>query len=115
MARNTNIFYAYPAQPPSIGEAINGAIQNLRKDSEVKWYRARFKTWPEMDVSGRDLPRTVLRQIDKAEIFACDLTYPNMNVSFELGYAIGRFKRVFISLNVGIKPHSPISIPSILV
>ena len=103
MARNTNIFYAYPAQPPSIGEAINGAIQNLRKDSEVKRYRARFKTWPEMDVSGRDLPRTVLRQIDRAEIFACDLTYPNMNVSFELGYAIGRFKRVFVSLDVGIK------------
>lgn len=103
MARNINIFYAYPAEPPTTEEAINGAIAIIRRDEEAKRYRVRFKTWPEMNVSGKDMPRTVLRQIDRAEIFACDLTYPNMNVSFELGYAIGRFKRVFATLNRGIK------------
>ena len=103
MARNINIFYAYPADPPTTGEAINGAIESIRRDDDAKRYRVRFRTWPEMNISGKDMPRTVLKHIDRADIFACDLTYPNMNVSFELGYAIGRFKRVFATLNGGIK------------
>ena len=40
--------------------------------------------------------------IDKADVFACDLTYPNINVAFELGYAIGSFKRIWISLDTSI-------------
>ena len=45
----------------------------------------------------------ILRNIDRSDVFACDLTHINSNVSFELGYAIGRFKRIWISLNTGIK------------
>jgi hypothetical protein len=36
-------------------------------------------------------------------VFACDLTYPNPNVAFELGFAIGKFKRIFLSVDVGIE------------
>ncbi len=46
---------------------------------------------------------SILQQIDRASVFACDLTYSNPNVSFELGYAIGRFKRIWISLNTSIE------------
>ena len=35
-------------------------------------------------------------------MFACDVTYLNDNVAFELGYAIGRFKRIWISLDTSI-------------
>ena len=43
-----------------------------------------------------------MSQVDRSQIFSCDLTYPNPNVSFELGYAIARFKRIFTTLNPGI-------------
>ena len=102
MPNNTTIFYAYPSQPPTVNEAIQSAIQAISEDADAKQFRVRFRPWPEMDISGRDLARTVLRQIDRADVFACDLTYPNSNVSFELGFAIARRKRVFASLDAGI-------------
>ena len=52
-----------------------------------------------MNVSGKQLINNILENIDRSDVFACDLTYPNSNVSFELGYAIGRFKRIWISLD----------------
>ena len=56
-----------------------------------------------MSVGGKGLVATILQNIDRADVFACDLTYPNRNVSFELGYAIGRFKRIWIALNTSIE------------
>ena len=44
-----------------------------------------------MGVGGMRLVDTILSNIDRADVFACDLTYPNPNVSFELGYAIVLF------------------------
>ena len=56
-----------------------------------------------MNVGGKRLVNTILENIDRADVFACDLTYLNHNVSFELGYAIGRFKRVWITLDTSIE------------
>lgn len=52
---------------------------------------------------GQHLLQSILDQIDNCDVFACDLTYPNANVAFELGYAIARFKRVWISLNTTVE------------
>ena len=52
-----------------------------------------------MSIAGRNLVDKILEEINRSNIFACDLTYPNLNVAFELGYAIARFKRVWIVLN----------------
>ena len=53
--------------------------------------------------SGSPLAEMIIKNIDNAQIFACDLTYPNHNVSFEIGYAIGRYKRIFASLDTTIE------------
>lgn len=62
----------------------------------------RIRPWPELSVSGKRLLHEITSGIDRAEIFACDVTYLNSNVAFELGYAVGRFKRIWISLDVSV-------------
>ena len=103
MARRVNIFYGYPSRPPFIGESIANAIEKLKAHQEIRQNSVRFRPWPTIRVSGKILAREVMNNIDRAEVFACDLTYPNDNVSFELGYAIGRYKRIFISLDSTIE------------
>ena len=103
MARRINVFYGYPFAPPAIGEAVEAATKELRSHPDGIGKRVRFKVWPDVRASGQHLARTITENIDRSQIFACDLTYLNNNVSFELGYAIGRFKRIFVSVDTSIK------------
>ena len=82
---------------------MTAATKSIKGHPELSGSRVRFKLWPTLTASGKPLAKTIMENIDRAQIFACDLTYPNNNVSFELGYAIGRFKRLFISLDSGIE------------
>ena len=102
MPRRTRVFYAYPNNPPDLGETILASIDRLKADSALKRQNVRFTPWKDNIVSGKQLISTITGQIDRHQVFACDLTYPNPNVSFELGYAIGRFKRIYVSLNPNI-------------
>ena len=102
MPSQVKVFYAYPNYPPGIGETIASALSKLNEISDIKRNSVRFTKWTDNPVAGSRLIRTVLSQIDRSQIFSCDLTYPNLNVSFELGYAIARFKRIFTTLNPSI-------------
>lgn len=99
MAKRVGIFYAYPSNPPDIEEAIKDAIAYLKTVPLIKDANLHFRPWPDMSITGKRILREITQNIDRAEVFACDLTYPNLNVAFELGYAIARSKRVWISLN----------------
>jgi hypothetical protein len=98
MARVT-VFYAYPSAPEHLGETITNALSDLKSMRLIKAAAVRFKPWPSLSIGGKRLTSEITQAIDRAQIFACDLTYPNPNVAFELGYAVGRFKRIWISLN----------------
>ena len=100
MARRSNdVFYAFPSDPPDLAETIESAAKILKQDSIIKNEAVRIRPWPDMRISGRQLISTITDNIKKADVFACDLTYPNNNVTFELAYAIGQIKRLWISLN----------------
>ena len=101
MAR-TVIFYGYPSSPASVGEDINAAIIDLKLALQIRSADVQFRPWPETRISGKRLAATIHQNIGRGHVFACDLTYPNRNVAFELGYAIGSFKRLWISLNTSI-------------
>ena len=102
MPKQVRVFYAYPNHPPNVGETISTAVSKLKAGGVLKRNNLRFRLWTDNAVSGKPLVTTILGQIDRSHLFACDLTYPNPNVSFELGYAIARFKRIFTSLNSSI-------------
>ena len=102
MPPRVRVFYAYPNYPPSIGETTSSALSKLNENSDIKRNSIRFTKWADNPVSGSRLIKNILGKVDRSQIFSCDLTYPNPNVSFELGYAIARFKRIFTTLNPGI-------------
>lgn len=70
-------------------------------------HSARITPWERMNISGKLLVQEICRQIDQADFFCADLTGINPNVLFELGYAIGRNKRIWLvldsSLNTAVR------------
>lgn len=91
------IFFAYQSKEKS-GDSINiDAIKAFAQN------RIDVKTWESMKSSGKLLNRDILDAISSAEIFACDLTYINFNVYFELGFAIGKRKFILPLINNTIK------------
>lgn len=102
MSESVTAFYAFPYEPASVRESVQSAITRMGRQSDVVGSHVRFRTWVDLSVSGKVLTEEILESIDESEIFSCDLTHQNANVSFELGYAIGRFKRIFASLNTSI-------------
>jgi nucleoside 2-deoxyribosyltransferase len=89
------IFFAYEGGHPENADAIKFGIKEFNQHQS----KLLAKTWEEMEVSGKIINKCITDEIDNCTIFACDLTYLNHNVLFELGYAIGKNKNLLIMLN----------------
>lgn len=97
MGTIVNCFFAYPANPPALSEVIEKSIDeinNLGKDL------INAHGWKTLGVSGKIIIQEVCKAIDDCDLFICDLTYLNPNVLFELGYAIARNRRIWITLDI---------------
>ncbi len=86
-------FYAYPSSLDDVRHVIQAgkAITNAaRRDLEIL-------LWEENDISGRPLTDPIFEGISKADILIADVTAMNFNVTFEIGYAVGLGKRVYLT------------------
>ncbi len=101
--KRATLFYAYPSRPPDVDETITRTLDHLKRISDFRDENIRFRLWPDVPVSGRVLINQITEHIYRSVVFACDVTYANRNVAFELGYAIGKFKRICLSLDTSIK------------
>ncbi|MBE7437819.1 MAG: hypothetical protein HS115_05120 [Spirochaetales bacterium] len=92
------IFFAYPAAEPQIKDAITKAVRDFNH------HQHNFKgiTWEDLHINGRLINAAILKEIQEADIFICDLSRLNVNVLFELGYAIGLRKSILIFLNENV-------------
>ncbi len=88
-------FAAYPSQPSQIGQTITAAINRLRVENR----EVELNTWEENDIAGRFISESILEEIDHGQLLVADITQLNFNVVFEVGYAIGRGKRVYLIRN----------------
>jgi hypothetical protein len=88
-------FFAYPATPGSIGQTIKSALESLRSDKSAR----RVEGWEENDIAGRFIAHPILQKLDSVDFLLADITRLNFNVVFEIGYAIGRQKRVILVRN----------------
>ena len=86
----SQIFFGYPARPKSQGEVLRLTAAALGDQLDG----VEGVTWEGLQVGGRLVIQRVLDAIDVAEMCVFDITYPNENVLFEVGYAIARGKRV---------------------
>lgn len=98
MSNSIRGFFAYPSQPASIPEIVKSAVDKINKSQECQ-----IKTWQECAISGKVIIDVICREIDDADLFIADLTGGNPNVLFELGYAIGKRKRIWLLLDTSIE------------
>jgi len=93
-----NGLIAYPARPEQIGSTVRRAVEALRDDGVPH----QLTPWEELDVAGRFIANAVLGKIESGDVLVADVTRPNFNVAFEIGFAIGRGKPVMLIRNAAL-------------
>jgi hypothetical protein len=87
-------FFAYPSADPIMSTA----------DEAVREVRAIHVTpWPHMNTFGYRLDNLIREQIDTADFLLADVTIPNFNVYYEIGYCIGSGKPVVPTVDFSLK------------
>src|SRR6266851_7848497 len=92
-------FICFPSEPEQLGTAIQSAARQFAAGGPSK-----VETWRQLDIPGRFLSENILEKIDGADFVVADITRLNFNVTFEVGYAIGRGKRIILIVNEALRP-----------
>uniref|UniRef100_UPI002ABDB9B1 P-loop ATPase, Sll1717 family n=1 Tax=Priestia megaterium TaxID=1404 RepID=UPI002ABDB9B1 len=92
--KNKKAFYAYASNGKDLLEDIHEAVKIINDSKGIT-----ITTWEDLAISGKSIIKGILRAIDECDLFICDLTYLNFNVLYELGYAISKEKKIWITLN----------------
>lgn len=99
---NLTAFFAYAAHPREIGEAIERAVGLVNERGNIL-----VRSWTALDIVGQFISDRVLEGIDNADILIADISVLNFNVTYEIGYAIGRGKRVLLTKNTSVREMTP--------
>lgn len=84
------------ASPSRSQELLNGLSEAIAT-ANARSSTLQFQLWTKNDIAGRDLVEPILERISNAPLFVADITYLNLNVTYEVGYAIGQSKRVLLT------------------
>lgn len=91
-------FVAYSSRDKNLTETIkNGIAKASARVSNI-----RFDPWEFNDIAGTPLISPIIEKIDNSSFIIADISYLNLNVVYEIGYAIGKKKRVFLIRYSGI-------------
>lgn len=91
-------FIAYAARP----EILNTTITTAARAATEANCGIKFVPWPENDIAGRPLTDPILEKIGESEFVVADISVPNFNVFYEIGFAIGQRKRAFLIRNKAV-------------
>jgi len=83
-------FFAFPDSPPDLVAPIQVSTAAV-KNSDAK---IGLQTWPQMAIFGSNIPDVIKSNIGNIDVLICGVTYPNLNVYYEIGYAIGAGKTI---------------------
>lgn len=100
MTSNEKGFFAYPANPSQIARTIGFAHQEIA----VRNVQVEVQTWEELDIVGHFISTEVLNGINSSDFFIADISELNFNVTYEIGYAIGKSKRLLLVRDRSYKP-----------
>lgn len=84
-------FFAYSSQPTYCEDVIETAIKEINSGQTVN-----ISSWKQLKVNGKFIINEVVEAIYKSDFFCADLTGLNDNVLFEIGYAIGINKPIWL-------------------
>lgn len=88
-------FYAYPSNPQLVADAVTTAIERVNAAIPS----VEIQGWEKCRVGGKVIIDEICKSIDDSVLFCADLTGLNPNVMFELGYAMARDKRIWLSID----------------
>ena len=91
MADRQVVFVAYPSDV-SVAETVMDAVRR----ANALPLPVRYEPWSFNDVSGSPLVSPILEKIDDSPFVVAEITNLNLNVVYEIGFAIGRCKRAFL-------------------
>ena len=94
VSREHKTFIAYPGSPNDLAKPITTAAEDLTKKG------ATVTAWPALEIFGANIPDRVRSAIEDADFVFADITKPNFNVYYEIGYAIGLGKTFSPIINV---------------
>ena len=94
-------FFAFPSEPPLIKITVDELCDRVADKSKIE-----FLPWPAMQVQGLKIDRLIRENIRKADFLLADITYPNFNVYYEIGFCIGSRKPFFVSVNSSVESSS---------
>ncbi len=98
MSEKISGFYAYASSPAEIGQTIEEAVRISNKNSNLS-----VETWKALDIVGHFISEEVLEGIDSCNLLVADISVLNFNVTYEIGYAIGKGKRILLTRNKSIR------------
>jgi len=91
--------FAYPSLPAVVGDTVELAVANLKEKSGV----TAVQSWRQADVAGRFIAEQILNKIEEGHALAADITQLNFNVTYEIGFALAKGKRVVLTRHKGLK------------
>ncbi len=91
-------FIAYASAPQMVGDTIEAAVEIYAS----RQGGGRIASWRENDIAGRFLIDSTLENIAANQCLIADISTLNFNVTYEIGYAIGACRRVFLVKNKAI-------------
>ena len=92
-------FVASPSKSGELLACLADAIDIAGKGAA----KFRFQLWTQNDIAGRALVAPILQNIATSPLFVADITFLNLNVTYEVGYAIGQSKRAILIRNTSFK------------
>jgi hypothetical protein len=91
-------FFAYPAEPTAVGTTIEEAVSRMGQVSS----RIEVETWRQLDIPGQFIAQEVCNAIETANFLVADVSRLNFNVTYEIAYAIGLGKPIYLVRNRAI-------------
>ncbi|MDP3087047.1 MAG: ATP-binding protein [Methylotenera sp.] len=96
-------FFAYPSSTTLVVDAVRSAALICKS----KGMQFAIKTWEEIDIPGKFIATEILNEINSHDFFIADISKLNFNVTYEIGYAIGKGKRVILFKNRAVRQDTP--------
>lgn len=92
-------FIGYPSEPVELVDNITAGISAFRDWNTP----TRLYPWNELGGASSQIIAEVLEKIRQTELSFFDITIPNQNVFYEIGFATGLGKPIFLLLNNSLK------------
>jgi hypothetical protein len=92
MASPATAFVAYSSREPMVTQLIGDAVYIANSKND----KVRYEPWVYNDIAGNPLISPILDRIEESAFIIADITTLNLNVVYEIGFAIGKRKRAYL-------------------